>query len=156
MRVGPIKKAEHWRIDVFELWHWRRLLRVRGTARRSNQSILMEINPEYSLQRLVLRLKYFGHLMRRIDSLERPWCWERLKAGWERDNREWDGLVASPIQWTWVWVNSRCWWSTGRPSMLWFLGSQRVGHDWVTMNWTELSYGYVTSVSICLDLKFWV
>ena len=78
-----MKKAEHRRIDAFELWCWRRLLRVPWTARRSNQSILKEISPEYSLEGLILKLKlqYFGHLMWRTDSLERPWCWERLKAG---------------------------------------------------------------------------
>ena len=77
-----IKKAERQRIDAFELWCWKRLLRVPWTARRSNQSILKEISPEYSLEGLMLKLKlqYFGHLMQRTDSLERPWCWERLKA----------------------------------------------------------------------------
>ena len=64
--------------------------------------------------------------------LKRPWCWERLKAGGEGNNREWDGWMASPTQWTWVWVNSRSWWRTGRPGMLRFMGSQRVGHSWVT------------------------
>ena len=78
-----IKKAEHRRIDAFELWCWRRLLRVPWTARRSNQSILKEISPECWLEGLILMLKllYFGHLMQRTDSLERPLCWERLKAG---------------------------------------------------------------------------
>ena len=77
-----IKKAEHWRIDVFELWYWRRLLRVPWTARRSNQSI------QYSLEGLMLKLElqYFGHLMQRTDSFEKkPWCWERLKVGGEGD-----------------------------------------------------------------------
>ena len=80
-----IKKAEHWRIDASELWCWRRLLRVTWTARRSNQSILKEISPEYSLEGLMLKLKLqnFGHLMWRTDSLETPWCWERLKEGSE-------------------------------------------------------------------------
>ena len=75
------KKSECRRIDAFELWCWRRLLRVPWTARRSNQSILKEINLEYSLERLMVRLKlrYFGHLMWRADSWKRPWCWERLK-----------------------------------------------------------------------------
>ena len=89
-----VKKAEHWRIDAFELWYWRRLLRVPWTARRSNQSIQKEIIPEYSLEGLMLKLKlqYFGHLMRRTDSLEKSqWCWERLKAGGEGDDRGWDG-----------------------------------------------------------------
>ena len=78
-----IKKAEHWRIEAFELWCWRRLLRVPWTARRPNQSILKEISPEYSLEELMLKLKlqYFGHLTWRTAHLKRPWCWERLKAG---------------------------------------------------------------------------
>ena len=69
---------------------------------------------------------------------KRPWCWEGLGAGGEGDDRGWDGWMASPTRWTWVWVNSGSWWWTGRPGMLWFMGSQRVGHDWATeLNWTE-------------------
>ena len=100
-----IKKAECQRIDAFELWCWRRLLRVPWTARRSNQSILKEINSAYSLEGLMLKMKlqYFGHLMRRTDSMEKSWCWERLKAGGEWDDRGWDGWMASPTGWTWVW-----------------------------------------------------
>ena len=96
-----IKKAECWRTDAFELWCWRKLLRVPWTARRSNQSIIREISPECSLEGLMLKLKlqYFGHLMWRADSFERPWCWERLKAGGEGDDRGWDGWMASPTQW---------------------------------------------------------
>ena len=88
-----IKKAEHSRIDAFELWCWRRLLRVPWTARRSNQSILKEISPEYSLEGLMLKLKlqYFGHLVGRANSLKKPWCWERLKAKGEGGCRRWDG-----------------------------------------------------------------
>ena len=72
-----------------------------------------------------------------LTHLKRPWCWERLRAGGEGENKGWDGWMASPSQWTWVWVNSRCWWWTGRPGMLRFMGSQRVGHDWATeLNWT--------------------
>ena len=109
-------KAEHQRIAAFELWCWRRLLRVPWTARRSNQSILKEeISPGCSLEGLMLKLKlqYFSHLMRTVTHLKRPWCWERLKAGREGDDRGWDGWMASPIQRTWVWVNSRSWWWTG-------------------------------------------
>ena len=104
-----IKKAEHQRIDAFELWYWRRLLTVPWTARRSNLSILKEISPEYSLEVLVLKMKlqYFGYLIWRTDSWKRPWCWERLKAGGEGDNRGWDGWMESPIQWTWAWASSR-------------------------------------------------
>ena len=143
-----IKKAEPWRISAFELWCWRRLLRVPWTARRSNQSILKEISPEWSLKGLMLKLKlqYFGHLMgrtdwrvRRIRNIRRPWCWERLRAGGEGDARGWDGWMASLTQWTWVWVNSRSWWWRGRPGVLQFMGLQRVGHDWVTvLNWTYI------------------
>ena len=134
-----IKKAEHRRIDAFELWCWRRLLRVPCTARRSNLSILNEINPACSMERLMLKLKlqYFGHLMRRADSFERAWCWKRLKAGKKGDDRGWDGWMASPTQWTWVWVDSGSWWWKGRLGVLQFVGLQRVGHDWVTeLNWT--------------------
>ena len=130
-----VKKAEHIRIDAFELWCWRRLLRVPRTARRSNQSILKQISPGCSLERLMLRLKlqYFGHLMRRADSLEKTLMMGRIGG---RRRRGWDGWMASPTRWTWVWVNSGSWWWTGRPGVLWFMGSQRVRHDWVTeLNW---------------------
>ena len=95
-----VKKAERWRTDAFELWGWR-LLRVPWTARRSNQSIL-KISPGCSLEGLVLKLKlqYFGHLMRRVDSWKKPWCWEGLGAGGEGDERGWDGWMASPTWWT--------------------------------------------------------
>ena len=87
---------------------------------------------------LKLKLQYFGHLMRRMTYLKRPWCWERLKEGGEGDDRGWDGWMASPTQWPWVWVNSRsCWW-TGRPGVLQSMGSQRVRHDWATeLDWTD-------------------
>ena len=139
-----------WKLDYEESWvlkNWcfctmvleRRLLRVPWTARRSIQSILKKINPEYSLEGLMLKLKlqYFGHLMRRVDHWKRLWCWEGLGAGEEGDDRGWDGWMASRTRWMWVWVNSGRWWWTGRPDVLWFMGSQRVGHDWVTeLNWT--------------------
>ena len=90
-----IKKAEHWRTDAFELWCWRRLLRVPWTVRRSNQSILKEISLECSLEGLMLKLKlqYFGHLMKTTDSFVRPWCWERLNVRGEGDDRWWDGWM---------------------------------------------------------------
>ena len=122
------------------MWCWRRLLRVPWTARRSNLSILKEINPEFSLEWLMLKLKlqYFGHLMQRANSLgKKPWCWERLKVGGEGDDRGWDGWMASPTQWTWVSASTRSWWRTGKPGVLQSMGSQRVGHDWVTeLNWS--------------------
>ena len=135
-----IKKAEWWRIDAFELWCWRRPLRVPWTARRSNQSILKEISPECSLEGLMLKLKlqYFGHLMWRVDSFEKIPMPGGLRAGGEGDDRGWNGWMASPTQWTWVWVNSGSWWWTGRPDVLQSMGSQRVGHDWATeLNWGE-------------------
>ena len=121
-----IKKAECQRVDAFELWCWRRLLRVPWTARRSNQSFLKEISPEYSLVGLILKLKlqYFGHLIWRMTHWKRPWCWERLKAGGEGNDRRWDGWMASPTWWTWVWVSSRSSWWTGKPGMLQSMGSQ--------------------------------
>ena len=124
-------KAEHQRINAFELWCWRKLLRVPWTA-RSNQSVLKEISPEYSLEgpMLKLKLQYFGHLMRSYDSFKRPWCWERLKAGGEGDNRRWDGWMTSLTQW--VWASSGSWWWTGKPDVLWSMGSQRVRHNWGT------------------------
>ena len=127
-------KAECQRIDAFELWCWRRLLRVPWTARRSNQSILKEINLEYSLERLMLKLKlqYFGHLMQMADSLEKTWCWERLKARGEGNDRGRDDWMASLIQWTWVWASSGRRWRTGKSGMLQSMGLQRVGHDWTT------------------------
>ena len=99
-----IKKVECWRIDAFELWCRRRLLRVPWTARSSNQSILKEINPEYSLERLMLELKlqYFGHLMRR-DSLEKTLMLGKIEGGRKRGR---DGWMASLTQWTGVWANS--------------------------------------------------
>ena len=130
-----VKKAERRRTDAFELWCWRRLLRVPWTARRSNQSILKEIGPGCSLEGLMLKLKlqYFGHLMRRVDLLQNLWFWEGLGAG-EGDNRGWDGWGASPTWCTWVWVNSGSWWWTGRPGMLQFMGSQN--RTWLS-NWTD-------------------
>ena len=112
------------------------------TARRLNQSILKEINPEYSLEGLMLKLKlqYFGPLVERADSLKRPWCWERLGKG-EGDNRWWDDWMASLTQWTWVWVNSGSWWWTGRPGVLLSMGWQWLRHDWVTeLNWLSVGY----------------
>ena len=129
-----IKKAEHQRIDVFELWCWRRLLRVPWTARRSNQCILKEISPEYSLEGLMLKLKSttLATWCKEPTHLKRPWCWERLKARREGDDRGWDGWMASPTWWTWIWVGSGSQWWTRRPGVLQSMGSQRARHDWVT------------------------
>ena len=135
-----VKKAQHWKIDAFELWCWRRLLRVPWTARRSNQSIL---------NRSVLGVHWkdwwwswnsstLATSWEELTRWKRPWCWEGLGAGGEGDDRGCDGWMASLTQWAWVWVNSGSLWWTGRPGVLRFMGSQRVGHDWVTeLNWTD-------------------
>ena len=134
-----IKKAEHQRIDAFELWCWRRLLIVPWTARRSNQSILRDISHEYSLGGLMLKLKPILWPPDAKNWLTgRLWCRERLKAGGEGDDRGWDVWIASPTQWTWVLANSRSWWWTRKPGVLQSVGSQRVGLNWGTeMNWTD-------------------
>ena len=132
-----------WELDCEESWaqkNWcfwtvvlEKTLESPLTSRRSNQSILKESSPGCSLEGLMLKpkLQSFGPLMQRADSFEKTWCWERLRAG-EVDDRGWDGWMASPTQWTWVWVNFRVWWWTGRPGVLQFMGSQRTGHDWAT------------------------
>ena len=132
-----VKTAEHRRIDAFELWCWRRLLRVPCTSRRSNQSILKEISPGISLEGMMLKLKlqYFSHLMWRVDSLEKTLMLGgiggRRRRGQQR-MRWLDGITHSMD----VSVNSGSWWWTGRPGVLQFMGWQRVGHDWVTeLNW---------------------
>ena len=140
------KKAECQRTDAFELWCWRRLLRVPGTARRSNQSILKEISPGCSLEGLMLKLKlqYFGHLMRRADSLEKTLMLGKIEIGRRRGQQRMRWLDGSPTQWTWVWVNSKSWWWIGRPGVLRSMGSQRVRHDWVTelTDWTEDRFNF--------------
>ena len=129
-----IKKVEHQRIDAFELWCWRRLLRVPWTARRSNQSILKEISPEYSLEGLMLKLKlqYFVHLMWRTDSLEKTLMLGKIEGRRKRGWWGWDGWMASLTQWAWVWSCSGSWWWTEKPGLLQSMGSQRIKHDWAT------------------------
>ena len=129
-----VKKADHWRIDAFKLWCWR-LLKVPWRARRSNQSILREINPEYSLEglRLKMKVQYFDHLMWTDSSLEKSLMLGKIKG---RRKRGWDSCMAWTwtwtVQWTWTWANSRRWWGTGRPGVLQSMGSQRVRHNWET------------------------
>ena len=132
-----IKKAECWRIDAFELWCWRRLLRVPWTTRRFNQSY----------RKLVLSIHWkdwcwswnsntLATSCEKLTHLKRLWCWERLKAGGEGDDRGWDGWMAPPTQWRWVWASSGSWWWTRRPGVLQSMGSQKVGHNWTTeLNW---------------------
>ena len=130
----PMRKAECWEIDAFELRCWRRLLRAPWTARRFNQSILKEIRPGCSLERVMLKLKlqYCGHLMWRIDSLEKILMFRKIEGRMRGEDREWNGWMASPTQWTWVWVASDSWWWTGRPGMLQSMELQRIRQDWVT------------------------
>ena len=161
-----VKEAEHWRVDAFELWCWRRLLRIPWTARRSSQSILKEIGPGYSLVGLMLklRLQYFSHLMRRAsDSLEKTLMLGgiggRRRRGWQR-MRWLDGITDS---WTWVSVNSGSWWWTGRPGVLWLTESDMIEQlnelmEWFYDNWDWLST--VITYTICtqvIDIKItWI
>ena len=143
-----IKKAEHQRIDAFGLWCWRRLLRVPSTQGGP-------ASPSY--RRSVLGVHWrdwcwswnsnsLATWCEELTHWKRPWCWERLRAGRE-GMRGWDGWMVSSTQWTWVLVDSSSWWWTGRPGGLWFMGSQRVGHDWVTeLNSTTQSYNYIMSI----------
>ena len=137
-----IKKAECQKIDAFELWCQRRLLRVPWTARRSNQSILkpvdQEISPEYSMEGLMLKLKlqYFGHLMQRTYTLEKTMRLGKIEDRGERDERGWDGWMASLTRWTWVWASFGSWWWTGKPGMLQPMGLQKSRTQ--LSHWTEL------------------
>ena len=156
-----IKKAEHRRTDAFELWCWRRLLRVPWTARRSNQSIQKEISPEYSLEGLMLKLKlqYFGHLMWRVDSLEKTLMLGKIEGrkrrGWQR-MRWLDGITVSMDT---SLSNSGSWWWTGKPGVLQCMGSQKVGHNWATeLNWKLLTLSKMETQQSQLDDKMlpWV
>ena len=142
-----IKKAKCQRIDAFELWCWRRLLRVPWTARRSNQSILKEISTEHSLEGLMLKLKlqYFGHLMWRTDSFEKTLMLGKIEGRRsQRQRMRW--LDASPSWWTWIWASSSSWWWTGKPGMLQSVGSQRFRHNWATeLDWIVSKYIRVQS-----------
>ena len=136
-----LKKVELWRIDTFEPWCWRRLLRVPWTSRRSNQSIVKEISPGYSLEgpMLKLKLQYFDHLMLGTDSLEKD---PDAGKDWRLEEKRmtgWCGWTASPTRCTWVWARSRSWWWTGKPGVLQSVGLQRVWCDWATeLNWIKI------------------
>ena len=117
------------------LWCWRRLLRVPWTARRSVLGVHWR-NWCWSWNSNIL-----ATWCEELSHWKRPWCWERLRAGGEGDDRGWEGWMASLTQWTWVWVSSGSWWWTERPGVLRFMGSQRVRHDWATeLNWTALNW----------------
>ena len=139
-----------WVLDYKESWalkNWyfwtvvlEKTLESPWTARRSNQYILKEIilNIHWKDWCWNWNSNMLATWCEELTHWKRPWCWERLRAGGEVDDRGWDGWMASPTQWTWVWVNSGSWWWAGRPSVLWFMGSQRIGHNWATeLNWTE-------------------
>ena len=135
-----LEYKESWalKIDAFELWCWRRLLRVLWTARRSNQSILKEISPECSLEGLMLKLK----LQFWPPDVKSWLIWKDPDAGKDWGQEEMGTIEDEMVEWhhrhnvTWVWVNSGSWWWIGRPGVLWSMGSQRVRHDWVTeLNW---------------------
>ena len=133
-------RAEHWRIDAFGLRCWRRLLRVSWTARRSNQSILKEISPEYSLQGLMLKLKlwYFGTWCEELTHWKRPWTgkdWRQEEKGMTEDEM----VMASLTQWTWV-SKLWNWWSTGRPHVHGVAKGRTWLSNWTELNWTSLSY----------------
>ena len=128
-----LKKPGCWRMDAFELWCLRRLLKVPWTARSSNQLILKEINHGYSFEGLTLKLQYFGHLIRRADSVGKT-----LMLGKKEDKRRrrgWDGWMELPTQWTWIWASSQRQWRTGKPGMLQFMESQSCIQlsDWTTI-----------------------
>ena len=134
-----VKRAEHRRIDAFDLWCWRRLLRVPWTARRSNQFILKDLSSGCSLEELMLKLKlqYFEHQCEELTHLKRPWCWERLRAVGEGDDRGWDGWMASLTQWTWVWVNSEL----VMDGEAWHAAVHGVAKSWTRLSdWTELNW----------------
>ena len=138
-----IKKAEWGRIDAFELWCWRRPFRVPWTARRSNQSILKEtvLGVHWKDWCWSWNSNPLATWCEELTHLKRPWCWERLKAGGAGADRGWDGWMASPTWWIWVWVNSGSWWWTGKPGVLQCMGLQRTGHDWGTeLNWRPWWY----------------
>ena len=131
-----IKKTECWRMDAFEMWCWRSLLRVPWTARRSNQSILKELSLNIHWKDWCWSSNILATWCEELTHLKIPWCWETLKAGGEGDDRGWDGWMASLTQWTWVWVSSGRWWGTGRPGVLHSWGGKESDTtDW--LNWTE-------------------
>ena len=140
MRVGfkKKKKAECWRIDAFELWYWRTLLRIPWTSGRSNQSILKEINPNIHWNDWCWSWNSnpLATWCEELTHLKRPGCWKRLKAGGEGADRGWDGWMAPPTRWTWVWASSGSWWWIGKTGVLQSIGLQRVRHYWtIELNW---------------------
>ena len=139
-----IKKPETQRIDAFDMWCWRRLLRVPWTAKRSNQSILKEINPEYSLEGLMLKLKlqYFGHLMWRVSSLEKTLMLGKIEGRWRRGRQRTRWLRGITESKDMSLSKLPRWWRTGKPGVLQSMGLQRVGHDWAMEQQQSLANSY--------------
>ena len=151
-----IKKAEWQRIDAFELWCWRRLWESLGLqgdpTSPSKRKAVLNIHRKdwcwgWNSNTLATWCEALSHW-------KRPWCQERLKVGGEGDDRGWDGWIASPTWWTWVWVNSRSWWWTGRPGVLQSMGSQKVRHNWAT-ELKPLNFHCVSLSSICYYTISW-
>ena len=150
-----VKKAEHLRIDAFELWCWRRLFSVPCTARRSNQSILKDLSPGCSLEGMMLKLKlqYFGHLMQRVDSLEKTLMLGRI-AGRKRRARR-DGWMASPTRWTWVWLNSGVGDGQGGLACCDSWGCKAIEMNWAESGWlyVALTYSFSYSEPVCCSIS---
>ena len=147
-----IKKAECWRTDAFELWCWRRLLspfdskEIQPVHPKRNQSWIFIRRTDAEL-----KLQYFGHLMRRTDSLEKTLMLGKIEGGRRRGNKGWDGWMASPTQWTWVLVSSGSWWWTGRPGVHGVAKSRIQLSDWTELNWSDwckTSSGHLTKSSV--------
>ena len=144
-----IKKAECQRTDAFELWCWRRLQspsdckEIQPVHPKGNQPWIFIGRTDAEAETPIFWVTW----REEMTHLKRPWCWQRLKVGGKGDDRGWDGWMASPTQWTWVWVNSGSWRWTGRPGVLQSVGSQRVRHNWATeLNWTKSQWKSVNSV----------
>ena len=139
--IWTIRKAEHRRIYIFEVWCSKKTLEspldckeIQPVHPKGDQSWVFIGRTDARADTPILWTPHAKNL----TDWKRPWCSEVLGVGGEVDDRGWDGWMASPTRWTWVWVNSRSWWWTGRPGMLQFMGSQRVRRDWVTeLNWTD-------------------
>ena len=142
-----IKKAELQRIDAFEQRCWRRLFEspldckeIQPINPKGNQSWIFIAKTDAEAETPIILATWWKEL----THLKRPWCWDRLKAGGEGDNGGWDGWMALPTRWMWVWVNSGSWWWTGGPGVPRFMGSQRVRHDWATeLNWNDIWYMFM-------------
>ena len=152
VQMWELDHKEAWVLKnwCFELWCWVRLLRDPWTARRSNWPTLKALDLEYSLEGLMLKqkLQYFGHLCEELTHLKRPWCWGRLKAAAERDDRGWDGWIASSTQWTWIWANSERQWRTRKPGVL---QSMRVTKNRIQLsNWTTVVWPVIYLLSLSL------